>query len=173
MKRFVIVVLSVAGLAAVSGCGGGSGSSQTQQASGGSPPAPASTPAAAPTETTAVLAASLYDGGPRAGQAPINAALATTGEKLFQTKGCVVCHGFGKKLTCPDLVGVSMRRTASWMEHQILHPEIMVKEDPISHELRTHYAVPMTNQSLTPQEAHAVIEFLKKKDRDAGVKAAK
>jgi mono/diheme cytochrome c family protein len=175
MKRFVIIMLSVAALAAVSGCGGGSGSSQTQQTSGGSPPpsTPASTPAPAPAETSVVLAASLYDGGPRAGQGRVDAAQATTGEKLFQTKGCVVCHGFGKKVTCPDLVGVSMRRTASWMEHQILHPEVMVKEDPISHELRTHYAVPMTNQGLTPEEARAVIEFLKKKDRDAGVKAGK
>jgi len=176
MRRVVIVMLSVAALA-LSGCGGGSGSSQTQQAAGGSSPpatpAPASTPAPPPAETTAVLAASLYDGGPRAGQAPVKAAQATAGEKLFQTKGCVVCHGFGKKVTCPDLVGVSMRRTASWMEHQILHPEVMVKEDPISHELRTHYAVPMTNQGLTPEEARAVIEFLKKKDREAGVKAAK
>jgi hypothetical protein len=62
-----------------------------------------------------------------------------------------------------------MRRTADWMEHQILHPEVMVKEDPISHELRTHYAQPMTNQNVKPEEAKALIEFLKKKDHEVGV----
>ena len=164
-----ILVLSIAVLAA-SGCGGGSGNQQASQ----SPPAtstppPAATPPPAPVETTAVLAESKYDAGPRAGKSPVDATLAATGEKLFQTKGCFVCHGFGKKITCPDLVGVSMRRTADWMEHQILHPEIMVKEDPISHELRTHYALPMTNQNVKPEEAKALIEFLKKKDRTAGV----
>ena len=177
MTRSAIALLLATVVVAASGCGGGSGGGQTQQTSGESAPpaatpAPATPPAPAPAETTAVLAVSQYDAGPRAGQSPVNAAQATTGEKLFQTKGCVVCHGFGKKVTCPDLVGVSMRRTASWMEHQILHPEVMVKEDPISHELRTHYALPMTNQGLNPEEARAVIEFLKQKDRAAGVKPA-
>lgn len=171
MRRLAACLLLAAiPFVALSGCGGGS--SQTGQTSS-SPPA-TSTPApptpAPPAETTAVLAVSKYDAGPRAGESPVKAALAATGETLFQKKGCMVCHGFGKKITCPDLVGVSMRRTADWMEHQILHPEIMVKEDPISHELRTHYALPMTNQGLTAEEARAVIEFLKKKDKDAGVK---
>lgn len=174
MRRFAIAMIIATAMVAASGCGGGSGGGQTQQTSESAPPAatPVATPAPAPVETTAVLAESQYDAGPRAGQSPVNAALATTGEKLFATKGCVVCHGFGKKVTCPDLVGVSMRRTASWMEHQILHPEVMVKEDPISHELRTQYALPMTNQGLSPEEARAVIEFLKQKDRAAGVKPA-
>lgn len=112
---------------------------------------------------------SKYDDGPRAGASAVNASMAAAGEKLFQSKGCTVCHSFGKAVTCPDLVGVSMRRTALWMEHQILHPEVMVKEDRISAELKTRFALPMTNQGLTPEEARSVIEFLKKKDKDAGV----
>jgi len=149
------------------GCGGGGGSDQSAGTT------PASTPTPAPPETVSAAplpTTSKYDDGPRAGEAAVNAALATSGEKLFQTKGCVVCHGFGKKVTCPDLVGVSMRRTAQWMEQQILHPEVMVKEDKISAELKTQYPLPMTNQGLKPDEAKAVIEFLKRKDREAGVK---
>lgn len=166
MRRLVSLMLLTLGLLAANGCGGGSGSDQTA----GSPPA-SSTPAPAPPETAAALpTTSKYDDGPRAGEAPVKAAMATDGEKLFQTKGCVVCHGFGKKVTCPDLVGVSMRRTALWMENQILHPEVMVKEDRISAELKTQFTLPMTNQGLTPDEARAVIEFLKRKDREAGVK---
>jgi len=45
----------------------------------------------------------------------------------------------------------------------------MTAYDPTSGELRTHYALPMTNQGVKPEEAKALIEFLKKKDRDAGV----
>ena len=172
MRRLAACLLILAtGIFAALGCGGGTGNDQTA----GTPPPSTSTPAPAPAETTVVPplpTESKYDAGPRAGAGAVNAALATAGEKLFQTKGCVVCHGFGKKVTCPDLVGVSMRRTAAWMEHQILHPEIMVKEDRISAELKTHYTLPMTNQGLTPDEAKSVIEFLKRKDREAGAKPA-
>src|SRR5262249_55788853 len=152
MRRSAAAILILATLAAF-GCGGGSGGNPPAESPSATSTPPPSTPAPpppAPVETTAVLAVSKYDAGPRAGKSPVNAAEAAAGEKLFQTKGCVVCHGFGKKVTCPDLVGVSMRRTASWMEHQILHPEIMVKEDPIAHELRTHYPLPMTNQGVKP-----------------------
>lgn len=172
MRRLASCLLILATLAAL-GCGGGAG---TEQTAGTPPPsASTSTPAPVPAETTAVPplpTESKYDEGPRAGASPVNAALAATGEKLFQTKGCVVCHGFGKKVTCPDLVGVSMRRTARWMEEQILHPEVMVKEDRIAAELKTQYVLPMTNQGLTPEEARSVIEFLKRKDREAGAKPA-
>jgi cytochrome c len=67
----------------------------------------------------------------------------------------------------PDLKGVSMRRTAEWMEHQILEPEVMVKEDPIARGLFAQYALQMTNQHLTPAEAKAVIEYLKHQDQEA------
>jgi cytochrome c551/c552 len=169
MRSIVACLLLLTTCALVAfGCGGGTGTDQTA----GTPPA-TSTPAPAAPETVPAAplpTTSKYDDGPRAGEAAVNAALAASGEKLFQTKGCVVCHGFGKKITCPDLVGVSMRRTARWMEEQILHPEIMVKEDRISAELKAQYVLPMTNQGLKPDEAKAVIEFLKRKDREAGVK---
>jgi mono/diheme cytochrome c family protein len=112
---------------------------------------------------------SKYDSGPRAGESPVNEELAETGEKLFQLKGCSACHTFGKKMSGPDLQGVTMRRTATWMEHQILHPEVMVKEDPISRDLMAKMALQMPNQGLTPDEAKAVIEFLKHKDQEAGL----
>jgi len=115
-------------------------------------------------------AVSPYDSGPRAGESPIDEALAEQGEKLFQTKGCTACHGFGKRLTGPDLAGVSMRRTALWMENQILHPEKMVKEDPISHALFAQYALQMPNQKVAPEEAKAIIEYFKHQDHEANEK---
>ena len=118
--------------------------------------------------TPASASGSKYDRGPRAGEQPIDERLAEQGEKVFREKGCSACHAFGVRMSGPDLKGVSMRRTAEWMEHQILEPEVMVKEDPISRGLFAEYALQMTNQHLTPAEAKAVIEHLKHKDHEAG-----
>jgi len=165
MSRAVpgLAAMMLAGLL-IPGCGKGSGDS------GGTPPPP---PAGGTKDSSAatVPATSPYDAGPRAGEQPIDASQVKKGETLFTSKGCTVCHGFGRRITCPDLDGVTMRRTALWMEHQILHPEIMTKQDAIARELFAQYKLQMTNQGLTPPEAHAVIEFLKHKNKEtAGAK---
>lgn len=166
MRRTSLIALLAVGIAlGLAACGGQK--SAEQEPSANAPPATPA-PAETPTATT-----SKYDAGPRAGETAFDAALAAKGEKLFQSKGCFVCHGFGKKITCPDLVGVSMRRTALWMENQILHPEVMVKEDPITKELKTHYSLPMTNQNVAPDEAKSLIEFLKRQDSRAGVQGVR
>lgn len=114
-----------------------------------------------------VATVSKYDQGPRAGESEADEALAEKGEKLFQLKGCSACHAFGKKVTGPDLAGVTLRRTAAWMENQILHPEVMVKEDPIARQMFAQFALQMPNQGLTPDEAKAVIEYFKHQDHEA------
>lgn len=155
----------------LSGCGGGQQSSSTTENTTTTPPVD-STPVAttpAPAETTAVPATSPYDSGPRAGASAVNAALATTGEGLFRTKGCVTCHTYGKKtVTAPNLQGVTMRRTAEWMHHQIMHPDVMVKTDPITRDLVKDFKVPMTNMAVTEDQANALIEFLKREDKKSG-----
>jgi len=98
--------------------------------------------------------------------------MAAHGEELFKTKGCSACHAFGARLSGPDLAGVASRRTAAWMEQQILHPDVMTKEDPISRQLMATYALQMPNQGLTPDEAKAVIEFLKSKEQPGGAAAS-
>lgn len=143
----------------VAGCGGGGGEGGT--ASTAEPAKSASSGA------TAVAKTSKYDAGPRAGEEEIDEDLAKQGETLFQNKGCSACHGFGVKMSGPDLAGVSMRRTSKWMEQQILHPDLMVKEDPISRELFAKHALQMPNQGLTAAEAKAVIEYLKHRDHEA------
>ena len=104
------------------------------------------------------------DGGPRAGESPVNERLALEGEKLFKSKTCSTCHAFGMRITGPDLSGVTRRRTAAWIESQILRPDVMLREDPISRELLGEYAVPMPNLRIMPHEAKALVEFMKKKD---------
>jgi hypothetical protein len=52
------------------------------------------------------------------------------------------------------------------MEQQMLHPDVMTKEDPISRELLGKYAVQMPNLMLKPEEAKALIEYAKRKDKE-------
>ena len=167
--RRAALSLGVAALALIPGCGG-QPASEPPADTASQPPVATPTPVA--TVDTLPPPPSKYDAGPRAAASPVNAALAADGEKLFSSKGCTVCHGFGRRVTCPDLNGASMRRTADWMEHQILHPEVMVKEDRISWELRKGYPVPMTNMAVKPDEARALIEYIKRKDKEAGARPA-
>jgi len=161
MRRHECLSLAVVLALALSGCG-----QKSAPADGGSE---ASTP---PPAATAMPAVSKYDTGPRAIEGAADEALAEQGEKLFQTKGCSACHTFGKKMSGPDLQGVTTRRTAAWMENQILHPDVMVKEDPISKKLFAEMMLQMPNQGLKPEEARAVIEYLKHKDHEAGLAPA-
>jgi cytochrome c551/c552 len=133
---------------AVAGCGGGGSTKES------------STPA---------TSGSPYDVGPRAGESPVAEALAEKGRAIFKAKGCTACHAYGRRLTGPDLKGVTQRRTVKWMEQQILHPEIMTKQDPISRALMAEYALQMSNQGLTSDEATAVIEHLKWLDDSTAV----
>lgn len=156
MKRNVLTCAVLLLALAAAGCGG----KQAEDTSATAPP-----PAAAP--GTVTVPADL-DVGPRAGESPVDEALAVQGEGLFKTKGCTACHAFGTRLSGPDLNGVAMRRTARWMEWQILHPDLMIKQDPIAKSLFATYALQMAKQGLTPDQARSVIEFLKKKSKEAG-----
>jgi cytochrome c551/c552 len=135
-------------LLGVVGCGGGG--QQAEQSASSS-----STPTTSP-----------YDQGPRASEAPINQALAEKGADLFKTKTCSTCHGFGIRITGPDLKDVPAQRTARWMQQQIQHPDIMTKQDPISRQLLGTYAVQMPNLNITDDEARALIEYIKKKHKE-------
>lgn len=144
-----VLLLLLATVLPLGGCGGG----------GAKDPSATTVPETSP-----------LDVGPRAGDSPVAAALAAKGEALFKSKGCTACHAYGKRLTGPDLRGVTRRRTAQWMESQILHPEKMIKEDPISRGLFAEYNLQMANQGLVPDEAKAVIEYFKKLDEESEAK---
>ena len=142
MKQWILGGLLLGGTLLLAGCGKNTGD-------GAGPGAKATSP---------------FDTGPRAAESPVDQTLAAQGETLFKSKTCSTCHGFGIRITGPDLKGVTHRRSAVWMEQQMLHPDVMTKQDPIARELLGQYAVQMPNLMLKPEEAKALIEFLKKKD---------
>ena len=130
--------------------------------------APAAAGSSSSGGSSAVVKESKYDKGPRAAEEDVDEALAKVGEGLFSTKGCTACHAFGQKMSGPDMAGVTRRRTSKWMEQQILHPDLMTKEDPIARQLFATHALQMPNQGLTEDEAKSVIEYLKARDRADG-----
>jgi mono/diheme cytochrome c family protein len=149
MKRTpAIVVLAV--VLALSGCSGKKSSTPDDRGA-----------------VTASTSASKLDTGPRAAEAEIGEEMVEQGEQLFKDKGCSACHTFGRRLTGPDLAGVSQRRTARWIESQILHPEVMTKEDPISRQLFAEFALQMPNQGLTEAQAKAIVEYFKHQDHES------
>ena len=145
----------------VTGCGQKSASPESQAPPAGQPAAGAA--------ATFTLPAGLDD-GPRAAATPANPVMAARGEKLFQTRGCSACHGFGKRISCPDLNGVTTRRTAKWITTQILHPDVMTKQDPIARGLFAQFALQMPKQGLTAAQTDTVLEFLKHKNHESSEK---
>jgi len=93
--------------------------------------------------------------------ATIDEGMAATGAGLFQSK-CTACHKANKKFIGPSPIGVLERRSAEWIMNMILDPEGMVKNDPIAKQLLIEYnGSPMANQSLTEEEARAILEYFR------------
>lgn len=86
--------------------------------------------------------------------------LALTGEKLF-TEKCTACHKIDARYVGPALQGVTQKRTPEWIMNMIMNPEKMVAEDPDAKALLAEYIAPMANQSVTEEEARALLEYLR------------
>ncbi len=93
----------------------------------------------------------------------LDAALATTGETEFTTK-CAACHNMEVRVVGPALAGVTKRRNPEWIMNMILNPDEMTKKDPIAYDLIAEYIAPMANQSLTTEEARALLEYFRQYD---------
>lgn len=142
--HLVVGVLGAATLIA-NGCGG---SRETNGEQAGSADAAAASPA-----QTQVAAPS----------GPIDAELAARGEGLFQAKACIGCHTIGKgRLTGPDLEGVTQRRDYGWIVGMVTNPDSMVRADPVAKSLFAEYMTPMVPVPVSPEEAAAIYEFLRR-----------
>jgi len=75
---------------------------------------------------------------------------------------CTACHKIGKKFIGPDPSGIMERRSPEWIMNMILDPEGMVKNDPLAKQLLIEFnGSPMANQSLSEDEARAVLEYFR------------
>ncbi len=91
----------------------------------------------------------------------VDQAMAKKGEEIY-SQMCLACHKVGKKFIGPAPDGVLERRTPEWVMNMILHPEIMVKEDPLAKALLIEFnGAPMANQGLTEQQARDILEYFR------------
>ncbi len=92
--------------------------------------------------------------------AEIDPALAAKGEELFTNK-CTACHKMEKRFVGPALKGITEKRTPEWIMNMILVPEKMVAENEEAKKLLAEFLSPMANQSLTEEEARAILEYFR------------
>ena len=92
--------------------------------------------------------------------AEIDQALADTGKVIFEAK-CTACHKIDKRFIGPQMAGIVEKREPEWIMNMILDPERMVKENEAAKALLAEYLSPMANQSLTEEEARAILEYFR------------
>ena len=95
---------------------------------------------------------------------PLDATMAAKGKEIFTSK-CASCHKFDVKYVGPPLQNITKRRAPEWIMNQMLNPEKMIKEDPLSKSLFEKYLVPMTFQNLTQDDARAILEYFRTNDQ--------
>lgn len=149
-----LVVVAAIGLAA---CGGDAGAGEDGAAaeSGRAVPAADAGASADPTERAREI-------GPvrEVELSPIRDDLAATGETVFTSK-CSACHKLDERYVGPPLRDVTERRSPVFVMNMMLNPEGMVRDHPEVKALLAQYYTPMPNQSLTRDEARAVLEYLR------------
>jgi mono/diheme cytochrome c family protein len=99
----------------------------------------------------------------------VDQALADVGADIFR-KRCSACHQVrGDPKLGPNLAGVTHRRSYAWIEHMVLRPDSMTAHDPDAAALKAQYGVQMlVPGQMTPPRARAVLEFLRRVDREDG-----
>lgn len=163
MKKRIAVILSFIGITVFIACGGSEGK-KTEKNTHGSVET-------APVESTRMLDYKVD--GPK-GVGPITSfehktfdtALANEGVELFVSK-CAMCHGFDRTLVGPSLDGVIRRRTPEWIMNMMLDPAKMLEEDPDAKELSKGFPSPMISVGLKPEEARAILEYLRERNSAA------
>jgi len=93
--------------------------------------------------------------------ATIDDKMAAKGADIYK-KMCTACHRAEKKFIGPAPSKILERRSPEWIMNIILDPEGMVKNDPLAKELLIEFnGSPMANQSLTEEDARAVLEYFR------------
>jgi hypothetical protein len=100
----------------------------------------------------------LDDGGIT--EIPRDPALASEGGILFAQMGCTDCHSMDRRRRGPPLGGVTELRTPQWLARMIMHPERMVRLDPVAKALLSDYMCMMPDIGTTPDQTRALLAFL-------------
>jgi len=91
----------------------------------------------------------------------IDQLLVSSGKEVYDLK-CTPCHKETEKFIGPPPAGIMERRNPAWIMNMMMNPDEMVLKDPIARALLIEYnGAPMANQSLSEEEARAVLEYFR------------
>jgi len=94
----------------------------------------------------------------------LDEAKAKIGEDASGVK-CTSCHKMtDEKLVGPGWKDVTKRRTGEWIMNFITNPDPMLDKDPEAQAMLELCLVRMPNQSLTDDDARAILEYMRKND---------
>lgn len=150
MKRLSAIVLVTLLVLAGSGCKGEETNETASSQTG-------------PSASAALSPEQLQNGiGPisKVSLGEIDEALVVKGDDIFASK-CSACHKFESRYVGPPLGGVLERRTPEYIMNMMLNPEEMVQRHPEAKAMLAQYLTPMPFQSLTEEDARAVLEYLR------------
>lgn len=91
---------------------------------------------------------------------PIDAVLAEKGADIFKMK-CTSCHKMEGRYVGPALGDVTETRSPAYVMNMILNPQEMITAHPTARKVFAEYLTPMPNQSLSEDDARAVLEYLR------------
>ncbi len=162
MNKKTLTVLSLAVAVFVGSCGGDGGKAASTSAN---------QPQTSATKSEPSESAS-YD--PKRGEgkfdktnvkiAGLDAAMATKGKAISETK-CFSCHKTtDEKLVGPGWKGVTQRKAPHWIMNFITNPDPMIDKDPEIQAQLELCLVRMPNQNLAETEAREVVEFMRQND---------
>ncbi len=92
--------------------------------------------------------------------AAIDPELSKKGLEIFETK-CLACHKMDERYVGPPLRGVTKRRTPEYILNFIMNPEENLQKHPEAKKLLGEYFTPMPNQSLSEDDAKALLDYFR------------
>jgi nitrite reductase (NO-forming) len=80
---------------------------------------------------------------------------------MFDTR-CLACHsiGGGPKVG-PDLLGVTERRSETWITSWLRSPETMLAKDDTAKALLERFKIPMPNQNLADTDIRRLLTYFR------------
>jgi cytochrome c551/c552 len=95
---------------------------------------------------------------------PLDEKMVATGQNIYNVK-CQSCHKLtNEKLVGPGWKGVTDRRSPEWIMNFVTNVDEMIEKDTAAQKMLEQCLVRMPNQSLSDEDARAVLEHMRKND---------
>jgi len=97
---------------------------------------------------------------------PMEDDMIATGKAIYEMK-CAACHKLTEqRVVGPGWAGVTNKRRPEWVMNMITNVDVMLEEDPQARKLLEECLTRMPNQSVSIDDARALLEFMRNNDMD-------